>query len=141
MSTEKMFEKAARLQVRFDSVQGPLNVEDLFTLPLTSGSSNRATLDNIGRALKKKIKESGESESLVDDTIKVDEVLVLKFDIVLYIISVLKEERTVALAKAKMREQKQEILALIADAEKAEMKGKSKDELLALLAALGETGE
>ena len=134
--SEKMFEKAARLQVRFDSVQGPLTVEDLFTLPLTSQSRGRACLNDIGLALKKKIKDTGDSVSLVDDTVKVDEKLVLMFDIVIYIISVLKEERDIARAKAKRKEQKQELYALLAEAEKAEMKGKSKDELLALIAGL-----
>jgi hypothetical protein len=135
---ERMFEKASRLAVTYETANGLLSVSDLWTLPLTSQSKGRANLDAIAIDLNKKVKASGESESFVTDTVKVDEVLVLKFEIVKYIIGVLKEERAVALEKAKRKEAKQLLVQLRAQKEGEAMGALSLEEIDARLAELGD---
>lgn len=129
-----MFEKSARLKVRFDTPQGQLAVEDLFDLPLTSGTA-RANLDDIARKLSKQVKES-ETESFVIRPAKVNEVTLLKFDVVKHIIEVrLAENEAAALARSN-KEKKQQLLSLIAQKENEALAGQSIDDLRKMVEAL-----
>ena len=130
-----MFEKAARLQLRFDSPKGPLTVEDLWNLPLTSVNPARPNLDEIARGLHKQLK-SGEDVSFVLKEKKSDAVVQLKFDIVKHIIDVRLTEAEAAALVRSNAEKKQKIMALIADKQDEELKGKSLEELNALVASL-----
>jgi len=133
--SEKMFETASRLGLTFESTRGNLTVTDLWSLPLTSRNGH-SSLDSIAIALNKKVKEAGETESFVTETTTTDEVLLLKFEIVKRIIGVLKAERDEAAKAAKAREQKQQILALIAQKENEQLAGTSLEDLRKMAEAL-----
>lgn len=130
----ELFEKAVRMKLRFDTPQGQLAAEDIWDLPLTSGT-NRANLDDIARRLSKQVKES-ETESFVIRPAKANEVTILKFDIVKYVIEVrLAENEAAALAKAN-KERKQQILSIIAKKKDEKLEQSSVEELEALANAL-----
>lgn len=129
-----MFEKAARLKLRFDSPQGQLSVEDIWDLPLTS-ATNRANLDDVARKLSKQVKEA-ETESFVIKPAKANEATVLKFDIVKHIIEVrLAENEAAATARAN-KEKKQQLLSLIAQKENEQLAGQSIEDLRKMVEAL-----
>lgn len=129
-----MFEQASRLCIRFDSPRGALSVEDLWTLPLLAASATRPSLDAIAVGLHKQTRDAAETVSFVApataDSAK-DELL-LKFEVVKYIISVRVAERDAAAAAADRKEKKQRLLSLIAEKQDAELSSKSIDELRAL---------
>lgn len=125
----EMFEKASRMKLRYETTKGNLSVEDLWVLPLTTIKIDNPSLDNIYIALNKQIKESGESESYVKKTTKPNETLLIKFEIVKYIIDVRLAENEAAAIKAKAKEQKQQILQIISQKENEQLSNASLEEL------------
>lgn len=126
---EKIFERATRLKIRYQTQNGILMVEDLWDLPLDS--KIKASLNSIAIQLNRQIKDSGE-ESFIGKS-KVDPVLQLKFDIVKYIIDTKlseAEDKANALAKKQYNEK---ILKLIDEKEDEALKGKSPEELKQML--------
>lgn len=131
-----IFEQAARLAIRFETPQGNATVEDLFNMHLTS-NTGRANLDDIAKGLHKELHDSAEIASFVDPTKSgANDLLQLKFDVVKHVIDVRVAERTKALDAAKRREEKQKILAIMAEKKDEALKGKSLEELQALVEAL-----
>lgn len=131
-----LFEQATRLKLRFDSRVGQLSVEDLWDLPLTSPTGNRANLDSIAIALYKQARDAGETVSFVAPETRGNRELDLKFQIVKYIISVRVAERDAAKEAADRKEKKQRLLELIARKQDKELEEKSVDELRAMVEAL-----
>lgn len=124
-----IFEKAARLKIRFSSGQGMISVEDLFDLPLTSTVRGKANLDDIGKVILRALKTT-EEESLVNPSAPADDMLKLQLEIVKHVIKVKQDANAERLLAKEKAEKKQRILALLADKENEEMAGKSKEELL-----------
>ena len=124
------FEKAARLKLRFNTIKGDITVEDLWDLPLTS--KNGFDLDTIAMELSKKVKESGEESFVLKKSDK-NTVLELMFDIIQYIIKIRLEEAAARGLAAINKERKEHILALIADKQDDELKGKSIEDLTKLV--------
>lgn len=131
----ELFATASRLKLRFDTAQGSLSAEDLWDLPLQTIRPVRASLDNIAIGLNKQLKEAG-TTSFVDDAPLGNDDLKTKFDIVLYVISVRKEESKAEETRRANSEKKQRILELIAGKEDEALAGKSIDELRVLVGAL-----
>lgn len=104
-----MFEKASRLKLRFDTPNGRIGVEDLWDLPLIS-SRNIITLDNIAKAMYKKLQEC--EVSFVSQT-KSKEGNQLAFDIVKHIIDVRLKEAEQIRIETETRQRNQRIMALI----------------------------
>lgn len=128
-----MFEKAARLKVRFDSPKGQLSVEDLWDLPLTS--ARNANLDDIARGLYLQLKSDADV-SFVNEAQKSDPTIQFKFDLVKHVIDVRLAENAAAAAASANREKKQQLLAILAQKENEALAGQSIDELRAAIAAL-----
>jgi hypothetical protein len=129
-----MYQKAARLKLRFDSPQGLLSIEDLFDLPLTS-NTGRTNLNDIAKALHKKVKDADEVD-FVDTARFSDSTLQLAFDLVKDVIAIRKAERDAAAEAQANKERKQKIMAII-DAKKNEaLSATSIEELEAELAKL-----
>lgn len=126
-----MFQKASRLKLRFKSSKGLLSVEDLWDLPLTSntGANN---LDTIICDLHRQLKDD-DNISFVINSRKSDATVQLKFDIVKHIIDVRLAEDKVRLEAKDKAMKKQKILELIADKQEENLKGKSLDELMAMV--------
>ncbi|RLB78970.1 MAG: hypothetical protein DRH06_00330 [Deltaproteobacteria bacterium] len=128
-----LFEKASKNKLRIATTKGFLSVEDLWDLPLTSQTTS--SLDSIARDLSKLVKE-GEEESFVTETSKASEDVVALFDIVKHIIAIRLEENKKIRDASRRKHQKQAILAIMADKQTDELKGKSLSELQDLVDAL-----
>lgn len=129
-----MFQKAARLKLRFDSPKGPLTVEDLWDIPLTS-ATGKVNLDEIARGLFRQLR-SDDTVSFVEPTQKSNPTIQLKFDIAKHIIDVrLAENEAVAKARANA-DRKQTLLGIIAQKENEVLLGSSLDDLKKMAEAL-----
>jgi hypothetical protein len=119
-----MFEKAARLKLRFP-YKGAIGVEDLWDLPVEA-------LDEIYRRLNKELKDLQEDSLLASGKDSGKEKLELQVSILKHIVSVklaeVKEKET-TLAK---KEQACLIDEIIAKKENASLEGKTIEELRAL---------
>ena len=129
-----MFAKASRLKLRFVSPKGLLSVEDLWDLPLTSTKGN-ACLDDIAVYY----------NNLVGNKPKVSFVVATKgtnnddqmrFDIVKHIIDVRMQEATDAATARERKERKQEIMAIIEEQEKGDLRKRPVEELRKMLEEL-----
>jgi hypothetical protein len=129
-----MFEKATRLKFRFETPGGHQSVEDLWDLPLQS-TVGKPNLDAIARDLARKLKDT-DTESFVETPNKADAILQLKFDVVKHIIDVKLAERDAEKTRRENKEKKEQVLALIADKQVEELKGKSVEELKQYAASL-----
>ncbi len=127
-----MFEKASRLKLRFDTMQGSLSAEDLWDLPLTNRAGPRTSLDSIAIKLYEEL-QSTNVVSFVNTPAKADEELQLKFDIVKHIIDVRKKETEDALKERERAERKQKLLNILARKEDNELENLPVDELRKLV--------
>lgn len=114
--SEKMFMVASRRRIRFETSRGNLSTEDLWNLSLDE-------LNEVAKNLNKRIKASSE-ENYLEETPAVNEVLELKFEIVLKVLKTKQAEITAhkdALAKSARKQKLLEILARKQDAGLEEM--------------------
>lgn len=130
-----MFDKATRMKLRFETSRGAVTVEDLWDLPLTS-ETGKPNLDDVARGLWAKTKMVDAQMSFVTPEHKPEDNNALALDIVKHIIAVRVAERDERLKDKAKAEKKQQILAILADKEVDSLKGKSAEELQALLASL-----
>lgn len=130
-----MFEKAARLKLRFVSPQGGLTTEDLWDLPLSSMRPNQANLNNIAKAISRQLKTENE-EDFVNPKSGADEALQLALDIVKHVIQVRQAENEAARVLADRKEKKAKLLDLIAKKQDQALEGKPLEELQEMVAAL-----
>lgn len=126
-----MFEKAVRLKLRFETPTGSLSVEDLWDLPLTS-TTKKANLDDLAIHLNRTLKDTT-TESFVKKSTHKNEELQLKFDVVRHIITVRLAENETEALKRTNAERKQKLLAILAEKQDADLKGKSTEELQKLI--------
>lgn len=131
-----MFDQATRIKLRFETTRGMLSVEDIWDLPLTSGTG-KVNLDDIAKELYKAIKESDDTISFVTDTVKTNSLLQLKFDIVRHVISVRKDENAARAKEQSVAEQRQKIMAAIVDKQDSTLKEASLEDLNKMLQNLG----
>lgn len=130
-----LFERAARLKLRFITPQGNLSAEDLWDIPLTTNRTNLANLNDIAKGVSRELKAQGEEE-FVNPVSKVDEELQLKLDIVKHVIQVRQAENEAARALSERREKKARLLELIAKKQDQQLEGQSLEELQAMAEAL-----
>ena len=134
MKGNKIFEKASRLKLSFDTNKGQLSVSDLWDLPLSS-TTGRVNLDDIAIGLNSLVQDVA-TVSFVKKDSKVDPVNQLKFDIVKHVIEVRLAENEAASKARDKAEQKQKILGLIARRQDEELSNKSVEDLTAMLNSL-----
>lgn len=125
-----IFEQASRKRLRFNSAKGTLSVEDLWELSLES-------LDTIGRAVNKQIKDSDEESFIIKKT-PANTTLHLQLDIIKRVIEVKQEEADKKKLAKERAEKRAQLLDLIGKKEISALEGKSIDELKAELAGLDE---
>ena len=132
MSTT-IFEKASRLKLTIATTRGQLPVDQLWDLPLKGTS---LSLNTIAVALKKVITKNEDLVDLVDgdgaDSGAVEKQThdKLRFDIVMYIISVLKAERDAREAKEALASQLRQIDEAIAQKQAAELTNGTVEDLI-----------
>lgn len=120
-----MYKKAAELQLRFSTLKGNLNVEQLFHLTIEE-------LDKLAVALEESYKNS-KGKSFLDKKTSKDVTIKLQFDIVLDILNT-KVENAEALRSAReTKEHNQKILNLIAAKKDAQLQDMSISELEAMM--------
>lgn len=130
---EKELLYAARNKLRFATTRGPIAVEDLFDLPLTS-STGRPNLDDVAKALYARVQADKTAVSFVDDsTAPADTDAAVGLEIVKYVIGIKKAERAAAATAAEKAATKQKLLELIASKKDQELGSKSIEELNAML--------
>lgn len=122
-----MFENAVRNKFRFP-FKGSISVEDLWDLSLEN-------LDAVFKTLNAQVKLASE-ESLLDEKDKEVEIVEQKIAIVKHIVSVKRAEATKRKNAAKLHDQKQKLMALIAKKEDEALDGLTADELKKMLAEL-----
>jgi hypothetical protein len=137
MDTNALFLNASRQKFRFPTAAGPVNVEDLWDLPLTSARG--VNLNDIAKVLYKQIKEADGEVNFVESPTaasrKTQEIQA-KFDVVKSIIDIKKVERDTATAEKEKAEKKQKLMELINKKQDAELEGKSLDDLKQLLSQI-----
>lgn len=129
--TMNIFGKATKEKVRFQTQSGTVTVEDLWDLPLQS-KTNKVCLDDIAKQLHKEIKDS-EEVSFVSSSSPKNSLLELKFDIVKHIIGVKVEENQKTREAIAQKQQREQILSILAEKESESLKNKSIEELKAML--------
>jgi hypothetical protein len=120
-----MFEKASRLQLRFDTPKGLITTEDLWDLPLTGNSVN---LDKIAVGLSRQLKDEN-TESFVVTATKANDELQLKFDIVKHIIDVKLAEKAAAKQIADTKAKKAKLLEVLARKQDAALENASEEDI------------
>jgi hypothetical protein len=116
-----MFEKASRQRLRFTTSKGLLTVEDLWSLSLTM-------LNFIAKSLNSEIKSASE-EDFLEDINPQDEIIKLKFDIVLYILRTKQKEKNLKINEKAIKEEDQKLLRLIEEKKDKELSDLSIEEL------------
>lgn len=122
-----IFEYAIRNKLRF-SYKGLLTVEDLWDLTLKD-------LDAIYKQLKGQMKVN-EEESLMASKSKADTVLEMQIEIVKYIFAEKEAAQQKAKKAAENRKQREKLMGILAEQEEKDLRGKSADELRAMIAEL-----
>ena len=124
--TSNIFEYATRNKLRFQ-YKGSITVEDLWDLKLTD-------LDSIYKDLNAKVKTTKEESLLTTtETTEEDTRLKVSIDIIKYIVSVKLSEKKAAEEEATKKAKKQEILAIMAERQKAALHNASDEELQKML--------
>lgn len=121
---EKMFEIATRTKMRFP-FKGLISVEDLWDL-------NVRDLDSVFKTLNANVKRTQE-ESLLATKSEEDKTLMTQIEIVKYIVGVKLAEAEALQNLREVNERKQKLMELIAAKQDEDLRGKSVDELKAML--------
>lgn len=129
--SDKLFEKATRKRYRFESMQGSLTCEDLWSLPLLTKGTG-ACLNDIAIVLDRSISRS-ETKNFVNAEQIADQELIDKLEIVKHVIAYKKANALTAARALATRQRNQRILEIIARKEDDELSDKSLDELKALM--------
>lgn len=130
----EIFERAARLKLRFETKKGQLSAEDLWDLPLSS-TTERTNLNSIAISLHQKLKDT--PISFVDAVPSGDRAATqLRFDVVKHVIDVRLAENAARAAEQERGQKRQRIMELISHKEDEALAGKSADELRELLESL-----
>ena len=129
METNELFIMATRQKFRFP-FKGMVSVEDLWDM-------NVRDLDGVFKALNSQVKQAKE-ESLLVTKCKEDSILEAKIEIVKYIVSTKLAEAEIKRVRAKQREKKNRIAEILAVKQDEELRGKSVEELTAMLSAMEE---
>ena len=124
MADINIFEYAAKNKIRFP-YRGMISTEDLYSLSVED-------LDDIFKTLNKKLKAEKE-ESLLAKRSKESTELEIQIAIVKHIVTEKQQEALNRLKARERREQKQKIMAIMAEKDDVELRGKSKEELQKLL--------
>jgi hypothetical protein len=124
-----MYKIASQLKLRFSTPVGNLSVEQLWDL-----SQGQITKSII--AVKKLLKKENDDDLSFLDNVKVSDIDFenqLRFDILKDVYLTNKKEQEEARSAAEKKEHNQKILTLIAEKKEGELKGKSIEELEAML--------
>lgn len=122
---KNLFEVATRQKYRFSTKKGVVGVEDLWDLPLDY-------LDDIYKTLSKEFDES-KSGSLLTESAEGNAELHNKMEIIRHIVNTRMQEAKDNEEKAFAYQKRQKILYILAEKQDDDLRGKSIEELRAML--------
>lgn len=125
----EMYKEASKIGLRFQTAQGSLTVEQLWSLSL---AKLKLALKTVGEELDKSENKT-ERLSFLDETKVVDREKQLQFEILKDIYITKKQEADAEKNAVAMKEHNQYILSLIKTKQDQELANKSIDELKAML--------
>lgn len=129
-----MFDIATREKYRFDSIRGQLTTEQLWDVPLRSRDG--FDLDAIARGLSRQVK-AAEEISFVDSTPTEDSRrLTAQLEVVKFVIKTKLDEDAARMAAARMKQERQSLLALLDKRREAALENLSEAEIRARLDVL-----
>ena len=128
MESNKMSEVATRKKFRFP-FKGSISVEDLWDLSLQQ-------LDGIYKTLNSQQRQAQEASLLTVCTAE-DEDLSLKIEIIKHIVSVKQDEINAAVRAKEVKDQREKIMAILADKQDQDLRSKTPEELQEMLNQLG----
>lgn len=135
--TNSMFELALRGKVSFESPQGPLNLYDLWDLPLSQNANARtprANLNDMFKAIRKRLRESDNDGGLVNTSaLKTDTTDQLRLDIITHVFNVKNGEAEASKKKADDAAHNQKIMELINKRQDSKLEQLDIDDLTKLL--------
>lgn len=131
MTTTNLFEVATRKKLRFASPKGLLTTEDLWDLPMTGNTS----LDTVSKLANRDVKVSAE-ESFVVDATPVNDIAVLKLDVLKHIIAVRKAEQAARMAAQEKADRRRKLLDLLAEKDNEKDAAMTREEILKELESL-----
>ena len=131
------FERATRMKLRWPSQRGPLSVEDLWELPLTSTRANQPNLDDLARAAHRALRDAEGEVSFVRQANASTDEPRLQLEIIKSIITTRQEEAKLASDRAATSARRQELLGALEERQREAIKALSEDEIRQKLAELG----
>lgn len=124
-----IYKIATQMGLRFPTTKGLLSTEQLWSL-------NQTQMATVVKGCKKALKGDNDDElAFLDETTKINKEDQLRFDIAKDIYLTKKAEAEEIRTKAERKAFEQKILGLIAEKQEDSLKGKSIEELEAMLAA------
>jgi len=134
--TNDLFIFAARNKLRFASTKGELTAEQLWDVPLRSRDD--FNLNTIAKAASKAWKDVSE-ESFVETAKTVAHTrLETALEVVKYVIEIKKDEEDAAEKRTKNKQEKEQLLKILAEKQDDKLSALSEKELQRRIAALGE---
>lgn len=133
--SKDIFQQAAKQKLRFSTRLGPLSVEQVYDLPLTTRSGNGFDLDQLAQAVDSDLKASS-VQSFVKKTTDRNKQDQLRMDIVLFIIQEKVEAQEAATKRAATAAERAKLIDALAQAEEKELGTLSQADIRAKLAAL-----
>lgn len=124
-----VFEKATRTKMRVQTDRGNLGVEDLWDLSLTA-------LNKVAKRLNKELKQNAE-EDFLEEASSEDIATKLKFDVVIYILTVKKEEKKAKAEASTKRAEKERLMTILERKQHEADEELSEEELKKKIAELG----
>jgi len=135
MTTQNIFEYATRSKLRFASVRGELSVEQLWDVPLRS-SRDDFNLNAIAKATSKALKEISEDNFVETSKTTEHTRREAALDTVKYVIEVKLAEETAATTRAAKKQEREKLLAILAEKQDGKLSELSEKELQKRIAAL-----
>jgi hypothetical protein len=136
MTTQNLFEYATRNKLRFPTIKGDLTVEQLWDLPLQSIRDD-FNLDTVAKTVNKALQAASE-ESFVKTATKTAESTryEIALEVVKHVIATKIAEVEVAATRAAKRQERDQLLAILAEKQVGEMSELSVKELQKRIKAL-----
>lgn len=132
-----IFEQAARNQTRFQSIRGPLTVEQLFTLPLQA--KDGFDLDSVAKAVNRELNNQAEESFVARSSNPKKAQLELAMQIVLHVIETRQQENAQRVNDAKRQEETAKLKDIINRKQDSALEGESLEVLQKRLAELSKT--
>lgn len=131
-----LFFKAAKEKWRFTTSKGVLSVEDLFDLPLVSKNENTVSLNSIAVGLYKQSKNDDAVSFVRSSRSDSENAANTRLELVKAVIAHREAEIDARARDAEHHRKIQELKEILADKESSELRGKSAEEIRAMLESM-----